>query len=551
MSQKSFNLIDSPWMPCPGIGAASLSDVFRRKNVLALGGSPIQKIVMMKFLLAIAQSACPMADDEEWLDTSVDQIADRCMEYLESRRSLFDLYGDRPFLQVPEIAKGGKVSYGTSAPEVAHAGGSSPVLTRSQIEKPLSDEEKALWLLTTCGAAMGGKQAEHFKVAAGLVRKEDLKKELADARNDDDEIDGNGMEKRKGFPTPLPGRILGGSGYLHSFYQGDTLQDSIKMNLLTTEEIHGLGYEFGLGVAPWDAMPTSPDCVVADRLKGSLMGALLPMSRFCFLVDDQKVHYSDGLKHDHVLIDPSTARIRKGNGSVHILETRPNERAWQSFPALMSFLSAKNQPSNECYQLSKPFARITKRGYPKVGVWSGGLQVSSTMGEQLVNGRSDYSESFATLECNWIDNVLDNPWFDQVEKEVWLLEKLHDTLSRSIKGYYATAGVRPTAKGKNPIADGHAAQAGMVFWTYCGVCSQALYAACVSYKNHGDKEPLCALRVKIGNEVKKIYTKACSNGTGRQIEGWVKNMPNISGYLDDSDESLTGKKSKKEKVHAE
>ena len=56
-------------------------------------------------------------------------------------------------------------------------------------------------------------------------------------------------------------------------------------------------------------MPKGEQCETANVLQNSLMGRLLPLSRFC-LLNDKGLHYSEGITHlDYKsgMIDPSVA----------------------------------------------------------------------------------------------------------------------------------------------------------------------------------------------------------------------------------------------------
>jgi hypothetical protein len=63
------------------------------------------------------------------------------------------------------------------------------------------------------------------------------------------------------------------------------------------EQITQIGlYPQGLGIAPWEEMPQGEACAVAQQLQQSLMGRLIPVSRFC-LISDNGLHYSEGIAH--------------------------------------------------------------------------------------------------------------------------------------------------------------------------------------------------------------------------------------------------------------
>ncbi|WP_442903849.1 type I-E CRISPR-associated protein Cse1/CasA, partial [Gilvimarinus sp. 1_MG-2023] len=54
--ENRFNLIDEPWIPVADVGRVSLKDIFKRPDLRALGGNPVQKIALTKLLLAIVQA---------------------------------------------------------------------------------------------------------------------------------------------------------------------------------------------------------------------------------------------------------------------------------------------------------------------------------------------------------------------------------------------------------------------------------------------------------------------------------------------------------------
>jgi hypothetical protein len=51
--ENRFNLIDEPWIPVADVGRVSLADLFTNADYRALGSTPVQKIALLKFLLAI------------------------------------------------------------------------------------------------------------------------------------------------------------------------------------------------------------------------------------------------------------------------------------------------------------------------------------------------------------------------------------------------------------------------------------------------------------------------------------------------------------------
>ena len=141
MNGNRFNLIDEPWIPVVDRGRVSLKTVFSDSSIKGLGGNPVQKIAFTKLLLAIAQSASTPQDNQAWSNLTSEGLAKACLRYLEKWHDRFYLYGERPFLQMPEMSKAVVQSFGAVLPEVAT--GNTTVHTQIQHEKPFDDADKA------------------------------------------------------------------------------------------------------------------------------------------------------------------------------------------------------------------------------------------------------------------------------------------------------------------------------------------------------------------------------------------------------------------------
>ncbi|MEJ1462049.1 MAG: type I-E CRISPR-associated protein Cse1/CasA [Candidatus Sedimenticola sp. (ex Thyasira tokunagai)] len=203
--ENHFNLIDEPWIPVVDVGRVSLRQIFTQPEYRALGGNPVEKIAITKLLLAIAQSAATPADDEAWETMGAAGLAGRCIEYLEKWHDRFWLYGERPFLQIPAL-KGSRIQpFGAVLPEIST--GNTTVLLASQVEKPLSDGDRALLLITLIGFGLGGKKTGNSVVLTpGYM----------------------GKTKPNGKATSgKPGAWIGFLGYLHSFLQSESLQKTL------------------------------------------------------------------------------------------------------------------------------------------------------------------------------------------------------------------------------------------------------------------------------------------------------------------------------------
>ena len=172
-------------------------------------------------------------------------------------------------------------------------------------------------------------------------------------------------------------------GLLHSFLIGSNLQETLWLNLLTTQQV-GLAAIFpqGIGTAPWEKMPDGEDCPVAQELRESLMGRLVPLCRFCLLAEDG-LHYSEGLAHagyKEGVCDPSVAVDHSGK-EPKALWVDPDKRPWRELTSLLGFIEQSGRQGFQSLQVRAGLDRA-RDVTEAFALWSGGLRVSSNAGEQ-------------------------------------------------------------------------------------------------------------------------------------------------------------------------
>ncbi|SMB83543.1 CRISPR-associated protein, Cse1 family [Pasteurella testudinis DSM 23072] len=492
--QSRFNLIDSPWIPVVNRGLVSLQQIFSDPTLPTLGGNAIQQIALIKFFLAIAQSAYTPQNDQDWTDYCLDELGQNCLKYLAHWREHFYLYGEKPFLQVPAIRCAALQDFGAVQPEIST--GNTTILTQIQQQKPLSDADKALLLLVLMGFALGGKKTDNTVVLTPDYR-------------------GKTKDNGKGT-TGKTGSSLGFMGMLHSYYVGSSILETIYLNLLTHEDIQHLKiFNEGVGVAPWEHMPAGEDDDIARKLKDSLMGRLIPLGRFCLLTENG-LHYSEGIQHySHKvekIADPTVALNLSGKDG-KVLWVNPEKRPWRELTALLSFIE---QTTFNCIQLSLP-ARRVKTKCSMFGIWSGGLRVSSNAGEQYVSGLDDFvvSTTFLYKEC------FQQTWFEQWQKAMGQLDRYASTVYKCVNQFYSEQKL-----------DG-AGQAGMAtnqFWQLCELQVQNLILACqqVTDDQTCNMEPLNQLYRTFVNYAYQIYDQNTMTQTSRQMEIWAKYRPHFT-----------------------
>lgn len=493
--EDRFNLIDEPWIPVADHGRVSLKQIFTKAEYRSLGGNPIQKIAVLKLLLAIAQAAATPNDEREWHTVGAAGLSEKCLTYLEQWYDRFYLYGDKPFLQMPAIKAAKVQPFGAVLPEIST--GNTTILSQTQVQRTLDDGDKALLLMTLMGFALSGKKADNSVV---------LTESYAGKKND------------KGKPsTGKPGPSLAHMGLLHTFLSGCSIQETLWLNQLTLQQLEQLNiYPKGVGTAPWEVMPSGEDCEQAQHLRLSLMGRLLPLCRFCLLTD-KGMHYSEGIAHPGYkegVVDPSMAVDYSGK-EPRALWVDPGKRPWRELTALLGFFDQTGGQGFQNWHVSYGLNRAVD-GRDSVGIWSGGLRVSSNAGEQYPGGGDDFVESQIWLQTD----ILGQHWFSQLKHEMDAMDGLAKNLYGRVQGFF-----------KALTVDGSkvAPQATQLFWQLCERDFQELVNHCD--QNEAAAQKRQQLRLRFAGYVHQAFDKFCPRDTARQLDAWAKCRPNTSNYL--------------------
>lgn len=108
---RSFNLVDEPWIPVVDAAGATfkvgLRELFERSEELVdLAVGTLERISLYRLFICVAQRALDgPKDEDEWLEAEGKLVA-ASLEYLDDWRDRFDLWGERPFLQVKALEAG-------------------------------------------------------------------------------------------------------------------------------------------------------------------------------------------------------------------------------------------------------------------------------------------------------------------------------------------------------------------------------------------------------------------------------------------------------------
>lgn len=517
MTVNSFNLLDEKWIKVVDHGLVSLTDIFQNRDYENLGGDVLEKLSVFKFLLAVSQAAYTPNDFNDWNNYSTEALSNTVLEYLRKNHDLFYLYGDKPFLQFPQIESLGKKELKSYSTILSYeASGNTTVRTQIEAKHIPSTDEIARLLLIQMNFAFGGKQVDN-----GIVLSKSYK----------------GKSK-----SGKVGTGLSYFGYLHSYFSGKYLMDTIRINLLSYQDIASTNmFSSGVGIAPWEKMPTGEDDDIANEYKNSLMGRLISLGRFCLLKNNglyltEGISYAD---HTSAQCDPAITVIKKKN-KINAIWTNPEKKSWREIISLLSFVSNNSDNSSICYQLKLCDEKVRTYRTP-VGLWTLGIKVSSNSGEFKVSGRDDSVES--RIEFENINEILNEIWFTRYSREISALEKTAINLLKSVEGYFSRSNdeeknvdseskkkKKEKNSGKRTEKNDIAKKCLFRFWDNCEPLAKELQEACIDCSEETGNDRIKNIRKKFANLAKQCYDEFCPCLTSRQIQNWAENRIHTAKY---------------------
>ncbi len=517
--QNRFNLIDEPWIPVIDKGLVSLGEIFSDPTIPALGGNPVQKIALTKLLLAIGQAACTPETTEQLERLDAETFRTACCNYLETWYDSFWLFGDKPFLQMPAVRrliedrKQLELKSAPTAParkkEAAEKKAeqnalprpigmgfypdlpaeNNTILSQFQMQETTEHAEMALFIVTLMNFAFGGKRIE---------------KHLAPLSHG---FTGKSVSAK---PGPSIGNY---TGYLHSFLTGPTMTETLLLNLFSKEQIEANPYwKSGLGTPPWEQMPVGEDCPAAISLKESYMATLLSLSRFV-LLDGKGVYYVEGLQypsHKEGWREPSMT-VNDHEKQPKVLWVDPDKRPWRELPSMLAFLENGAKSNYECLFIKNGLTRA-KQHHQQIGIWSGGLKVSSNSGDQSVKQDNDFVESLFLFESTAINKL----WYERFKQEMASLDKLSSRVYAATKSYFAK---------QNTDGNALASNASGLFWQLCERRFKEIIEACY------EPEIIPTIHKITTSLALQSYDTYCPKETARQIDAWAECRPNFSKHF--------------------
>lgn len=314
---RSFNLVDEPWIPVVDAAGATfkvgLRELFERSEELAdLSVGTLERITLYRLLICIAQRALNGPKDEaDWREAE-GKLVPASLAYLEQQRDRFDLWGERPFLQVKELQANGrtktdKLDFGLAS------GNNNTLFDQAATEDGRAHEPD--WLARNLLVYLAFSPGGRIGVATINGR----------------ETDGGGSSAN----APCVESCM-----LFAFLQGANLRQTIAWNLVPFDLL--TYFPAGVGKPVWEF--DEPFAEVAKKTLGnSWFGRLTPVARFVRLEEDgQNMILANGVKYSQLFED----RVREPMATVCVeqkkkewkyVRTDPERKPWRQLSAILTW----------------------------------------------------------------------------------------------------------------------------------------------------------------------------------------------------------------------
>lgn len=479
-----FSLLTKPWIPVAGRDPVSLNELFENDEAYELCGPVADQLACFLFLRALTQRACEdlLEYREDWQDLTPEAFRRKVLDYLHKHEELFDLEGEKPFLQyVAFRSMTTKNSWRLSDLRVGVSIGNTKILTERESSSPLTVSELVCSILRLVAFPWGGKYHDKsITLQKGLIKNKATGRALT----------------------------IGKYGYLHNFAWADGLVETLRYNLLTKEDVDKIRFINGMGIPAWERLPDNE-----GDFHFTLYEFLFPVSRF-FLMQGDRVIVTEGVRPTLTpgMVPPSVA-VRefiepKKNTQIKIetLDTKSLSLPWRHIDEILPFYSKENKGWH-CAQTEAVRGRKGRKG-----VWSLGIQVSYNSGDQFVAVNDGFVSQIFKFPDEEVSARLAYARYDV---EMRRLEKLVGYIRKATGKYWSDLHfVKDVSE--------RIKQAEQNFWSECDNLKEELEVLCVT----GEVE---AYRTKTRELVGKTFDRMCPKIPGsKRLEAWAKNRPYLA-----------------------
>lgn len=364
---KSFDLLTEPWIPVlwdpkqPSAGnRIGLRELFERaQEIRDLALPPLQRIAIMRLLIAITQAALDgPTDDDDWL-TCRERIIPGVLDYLRRWSDRFDLFGDKPFLQVADL----QPSPGKSAEDLSPldklnfawaAGNAHTLFDHAALgdRGPISLPDLALFLVAFQSFHPGG------LLGSGVWNGQTTSRSTTQA------------------PCVENSALL-------SLLLGDSLLETIHLNLIPKRRLEPMA--FGRPIWEFYPLPT-PDSPQAAEIARSYLGRLVPLARAIKIFPDHNACIiTKGYeypKFPEIREPMATVVLRADKKDRTYLRINPDRHPWRDLYAVLQLQGASGTGGPlslaNVHLLCKP-------GHDRpIDLWVGGLNADQA---KLIDAR--------------------------------------------------------------------------------------------------------------------------------------------------------------------
>jgi CRISPR system Cascade subunit CasA len=488
-----MNLIGDRWIPVVFSEVQAkdgkqlyvgLRELFERSaEIRDLAVTPPQRVAVMRLLLCITQAALDgPADENDWRACR-DRIVPASLSYLASRHDKFELYGERPFLQVADLettdnASVDKLDFGLAA-------GNNATLFDQEATpegRVQSDAWIALQLLTFQCFSPGGTI---------------------------------GNTNWNGKPTGSNSNhapCIEASPLL-SIIRCDTLLTTIHFNLVTRQMIG----QDALGIPIWDRFPDSQTGVAVDEIVQSHLGRLTPLSRAILLNQDRRrMTLANGLSYLKMpeSRDSMATVIVRGQGDKErhaYLNINLEKQPWRELTAVLT--TRHRGQIGSAYALE----HLLEVEQGCFDLWVGGFVADK--GKPI-----DAAEWIFSIPAQMLQELP----LVCYENGVQMANRGGESLRSAVKEY--CAGEKAGLKLEPSI---YTAKAIPAYWSLLDIRSEELIRLATDAES-SDLEPW---RKCCHQAMTEAYAQACPHATARQIKAFVAGRKKL--YLKNSSNDYT------------
>ncbi|XOV70444.1 MAG: type I-E CRISPR-associated protein Cse1/CasA [Verrucomicrobiota bacterium] len=477
-----MNLTSDPWIPAVCHNGKSmlysLQEMFAQAHELRdLAVKPHERIALMRLLICISQAALDGPQDEEDWEDCLQSIQPLVKEYLENRKTKFDLFGDSErFLQVSNLKPSKDTDEGNSSTKLdlsLATGNNSTLFDNSAGDnRSVSASRAALNLLTFQCFSPGGRIGVakwHGKDTLG-----------------------------KGSSNHAP---CVSSSMLHALLLGDSLLDTIHLNLLTKAIVGDVYSRFGKPI--WDCPPIdAADQSALENASSSYLGRLVPLTRFvCLAEDGNKMLLANGLDYPiFPTYREATATIIQKKDDYGLMPASTDRSLWRQ----LAPVTIRRRSSGD--SISGPLALSHEVTFSEVGLWVGALVTDKAKIEDVVEAQYRIPRS-----------MLDTPGRLAYERGVKYAEIAESILIQAVKVYASQLEVLSPAYNK----------ARQHFWTITEQSLPELFDVAREF-TIDEELPESGWGKAVRSAALEAYQQSCPRQTPRQIQAYALGLRRLN-----------------------